>query len=238
MSVRLQVFLSHSGACSRRKALEYIRSGNVMVNDQVILEPSYPVENTSDAVFLNGRPISPVQKTYILLNKPKGVVTTVRDRFAEKKVLDLLPKKFGHLYPVGRLDQETTGLLLLTNDGDMAYRLTHPSFEVDKTYHVFLHEPIRDDDRKKLEKGVFLEGKKTAPCKIRKTGPCELEMVIHEGRKRQIRRMLALLRYHVKDLVRIRQGPLTLGDLKTGEWRFLTKEEIDRIYKESSKQAP
>ncbi len=230
--MRLQVFLSHSGACSRRKALEYIKQGKVTVNDRKIFEPSHSVHEQSDIVLLDGKCISIPQKVYILLNKPKGVVTTVSDRFAEKKVLDLLPKNFKNLYPVGRLDKDTSGLLLLTNDGALTHRLIHPSFEVEKAYRVLLNKPISGDDKNRLQKGIVLDGKKTAPCQIKKISQNEFEIIIHEGRKRQIRRMFASLHYHVVALVRIRQGSLTLGNLKVGEWRFLTKEEVDRLYNE------
>ncbi len=217
--MRLQVFLSHSGACSRRKALLLIQSGRVIVNGQKVLEPSFSVQPSSDIVTLDGKEISLKEKTTILLNKPKGVVVTVSDKFAEKTVIDVLPSQFRHLYPVGRLDKDTTGLLLLTNDGDLAYRLAHPSFEVDKTYEVILGKPLLEADRKRLENGVFLEGKKTAPCRIKTIAQNIYEIVIHEGRKRQIRYMFASLRYHVWELKRTKQGSLVLGDLKVGEWR-------------------
>ena len=230
--MRLQVFLSHSGACSRRKALESIKQGRVTVNGRKIFEPSYSVQEHSDVVLLDDKQISLAQKLYILLNKPKGVVTTVSDRFAEKKVLDLLPKNFKNLYPVGRLDKDTSGLLLLTNDGALTHRLIHPSFEVEKAYRVLLNKPISGDDKNRLQNGIVLDGKKTAPCQIKKISQNEFEIIIHEGRKRQIRRMFASLHYHVVALVRIRQGSLTLGNLKVGEWRFLTKEEVNRLYNE------
>jgi pseudouridine synthase len=238
--MRLQVFLSHSGACSRRKALSLILGGCVTVDGKTILEPSYQLTSPSVSVSLNGKRILPNKENiYILLNKPKGVTTTKCDRFAEKKVLDVLPLKFKGLYPVGRLDKDTTGLILLTNDGTLTHRMSHPSFEVDKAYKVMLDRSISGTDIKSLEKGVFLDGKKTAPCRISEVGPRrsgprsdlgkEVEIVIHEGRKRQIRRMFALLRYHVKELTRIRQGTLALGDLKEGQWRFLTKDEVQRL---------
>lgn len=230
--MRLQVFLSHSGACSRRKALQNIQSGKVFVNGAKILEPSFSVDPLKDRVVLDGKPVILPEKIYILLNKPQGVVTTVADPFAEKKVLDLLPVTLRHLYPAGRLDKDTTGLILLTNDGDLTHRLIHPSFEVEKTYRVFLNKPLNDRDKKILQEGIVVEGKKTAPCKIKKIAKNEWEAVIHEGRKRQIRRMFAALRYHVRELSRIRQGSLVLGDLKPGEWRFLKPEEVKRLYTE------
>lgn len=232
--MRLQVFISHCGVCSRRKALSSILSGQVTVNGKKILEPSYCVNPSSDIVTFGGRKIFLLEKAYIILNKPKGVVTTTKDRFAEKKVTDLLPSHLKHLYPVGRLDKETTGLLLMTNDGELAHRLTHPSFEVNKTYKVRLSRPLSEIDKNKLQKGVFLDGKKTLSCKITKTSQNELEIVLREGRKRQVRRMFASLSYHVVDLRRIAEGALTLGHLKPGEWRFLKKEEIQRLYHSGS----
>ncbi|MFH0877827.1 MAG: pseudouridine synthase, partial [Candidatus Omnitrophota bacterium] len=132
--MRLQVFLSHSGVCSRRKALTFIQTGKVTVNSKIILEPSCAVEPSCDCVCLCDQRVGAPEKIYILLNKPKGVVTTVRDRFAFKTVMDLLPKGTRNVFPVGRLDKDTTGLLLLTNDGVLAHRLMHPSFEIQKIY--------------------------------------------------------------------------------------------------------
>ncbi|MFH0940968.1 MAG: pseudouridine synthase [Candidatus Omnitrophota bacterium] len=227
--MRLQVFLSHSGACSRRKALDLILQGRVTVSGKAILEPSYPITDVSGVVALDGkRIILPEEKIYILLNKPKGVTTTKSDRFAEKKILDVLPIKFKDLYPVGRLDKDTTGLILLTNDGILTHRMSHPSFEVDKAYKVVLDKPLKLQDKYKIEKGVLLDDKVTSPCRVLVTGE-EVEIVIHEGRKRQVRRMFALLRYHVRELVRTRQGPLSLGELKEGQWRFLTKDEVEQL---------
>jgi len=230
--MRLQVFLAHAGVCSRRKALILIQSGKITVDHQVVLEPSCPVQSGADKVFFNGKQVHVLKKIYVVLNKPKGVVTTVKDRFAEKTVCDLLPKNLKHLYPAGRLDKETTGLLLLSNDGDVTQHLLHPSFEVQKTYAAILDRDISEEDRIRLERGVLLDDKKTAPCRIKKTGLCRVEITIHEGRKRQIRRMFALRRYHVKDLARIKQGSLVLGDLKEGQWRFLTKGEELELKKE------
>ena len=166
------------------------------------------------------------------------MVSTSKDRFAEKTVLDLIPEEFRHLYPVGRLDKETTGLLLLTNDGILAQHLTHPSFETEKVYFVVLNKGLLPQDRERFEKGIVLEGQKTAPCKIIPKTARELEVVLHEGRKRQIRKMFALLHYHVETLVRIRESFLKLGDLKPGQWRFLTNEEIKRLTAELKMEPP
>ncbi len=227
--MRLQVFLSRSGASSRRGALTLIFAGRVSVNGRVITEPSFIVRPESDRVFLDGRPLGPHEKAYVLFHKPKGVVTTKRDRFAAKTVLDFFPEELRHLNPVGRLDKDTTGLLLLTNDGDLAYRLTHPSFDVEKVYRVRLDKALSPADKKKLEKGVVLDGKRTLSCRIGGRSAAQIEMTIHEGRKRQIRRMFALLGYAVEELERVRHGPLALGDLKPGSWRRLTPDEIQAL---------
>lgn len=226
--MRLQLFLSGSGACSRRKAFEYIQAGRVRVDGKKIAEPSFNVAGT-EAVTLDGRSVRARSKSYILLNKPAGVVTTMKDRFAPRKITDVLPEEWRHLRPVGRLDRDTTGLILLTNDGDLAFRLTHPSFEAEKVYLVGLDRPLSCDDKKKIEEGVVLDGKKTSPCRIDKAGSRELEITLHEGRKRQVRRMFSACHYHVRALCRIRQGSLVLGKLKEGEWRPLTQDEILRL---------
>ncbi|HAJ56469.1 MAG TPA: pseudouridine synthase [Candidatus Omnitrophica bacterium] len=229
--MRLQVYLSHSGACSRRNALEYIQAGRVSVNGKKILEPSFPV-NLQDVVSFDGRRVSLKENIYVLLNKPKGVVTTTKDRHAPSKIIDLLPLELRHLHPVGRLDRQTSGLIVLTNDGELAFRLSHPSFEADKVYRVVLNKPLSAEDKDKLEKGVVLEGKMTSPCRIKISSFVELETIIHEGRKRQVRRMFSSLGYHVVELCRTRQGSLVLGDLKPGEWRLLKPEEVQRLYQE------
>jgi len=227
--MRLQVFLSRSGACSRRKALDVIFAGRVSVNGRVTAEPSVSVDPEKDRVALDGRPVGLSEKAYVLFHKPQGVVTTKSDRFADKTVWDCLPADLRCLNPVGRLDKDTTGLLLLTNDGDLAHRLMHPSFDVDKVYRAHLDRPLRPADQKKLEKGVILDGALTLPCRMRSLEAATVEVTIHEGRKRQVRRMFASLGYAVEELERIRHGPLALGDLKPGSWRPLTPDEIQTL---------
>lgn len=228
--MRLQVFLSHNGVCSRRKAMAYVQQGRVAVNGEVITEPSTPVDPARDTISFDGRPVGEKGLQYILLNKPAGYVTTRSDRFASRTVLDLLPEDLRHLHPVGRLDKDTEGLLLLTNDGDVTYRLTHPGFGVNKTYEVTVAGPLRPDEQRRLEQGVVIEGKRTAPALIRVTrrekATTAFRLTIHEGRKRQIRKMLAAVGRPVKYLKRVQQGPLSLGSLKTGEFRRLTPNEI------------
>jgi len=225
--MRLQVFLSHAGVCSRRKAFEPIQSGRVTVNGQRVTEPSFNVHPSSDKVCLDGRPVGLSQKIYILLHKPPATMSTVSDPHASKTVLELIPNHLrSGLHPVGRLDKDTTGLLLLTNDGELTHKMSHPSYEVEKVYRVVLNRDARDSDIRQISQGVFLEGQKTSPCRIVRQAPKELEMTIHEGRKRQIRKVFALFHYHVEKLRRIRQGSLELGSLKEGEWRFLTSDEV------------
>lgn len=230
--IRLQVFLSRAGVCSRRKAMDVIKEGRVVVNGQIVREPSTPV-SAGDAVSVDGKVLGEKRHEYILLNKPQGVVTTKADRFAEKTVMDLLPEDLQHLHPVGRLDKETEGLLILTNDGELTLRLTHPRYYIEKTYAVRVKGSLSPQEQRFLEGGIVIDGKKTAPSKISQTkslGPVtEFLIVIHEGRKRQIRLMLAALGHPVAFLKRVSEGPITLGTLKTGSWRRLTQMEIQQI---------
>ncbi|MFB3919649.1 hypothetical protein BU251_07740 [Candidatus Velamenicoccus archaeovorus] len=234
--MRLQVFLSHAGICSRRKALEPILAGRVTVNGKQITEPSFDVRPSSDKVCFDSRPVHLPQKIYLLLHKPQATISTVSDPHASKTVLELIPQHLrSGLHPVGRLDKDTTGLLLLTNDGELTHKMSHPSYEVEKVYRVVLNKEAGDGDIRRISQGILLEGQKTLPCRIVKRGPMELEMAIHEGRKRQIRKVFALFHYHVERLKRIRQGGLELGSLKEGEWRFLTPQEVARIMQEIRK---
>ena len=231
--IRLQVFLSRNGVCSRRKAFDLVMSGHVSVNGQQVAEPSTPVDPVKDKICVDDKAVTVKAYTYILFNKPQGCVTTREDRFAEKTVFDLLPTEFRHLVPVGRLDKDTEGLLLLTNDGDLTYRLTHPSFDIDKTYRVTMTGTLDPKDKQALEKGVVIEGRRTAPAKIqdaRRAGAgTEFTITIHEGRKRQIRLMVAHVGKKVIYLQRVTQGPLKLGELKVGCWRELTSKEIEAL---------
>ncbi|MDD5005307.1 MAG: pseudouridine synthase [Candidatus Omnitrophica bacterium] len=229
--MRLQVFLSHSGVCSRRKALELVMSGKVRVNNEIITEPSCQIDPAADIVCLNGKKIFLKEKIHILLNKPKGVTTTKKDPFAEITVIDLLPAQYKHLFPVGRLDKDSTGLLILTNDGDLSYKLTHPAFGIDKVYVAELDKALSEDHRNKLQKGVMLDSELTSLCKITKINERKIKIIIHEGRKRQIKRMLALFKYRVLDLERITLGNLNLGDLPRGQWRKISDNELLQLRK-------
>lgn len=224
--MRLQVFLSKAGISSRRSAATIIRSGKIHVNGINVLEPSFKIDPEKDKVFYNNTRIVPKEKVYVLLNKPKGVTTTKRDPFANKAVMDLLPPSLRYLNPVGRLDKDSSGLLLLTNDGKLLNKLTHPRFNIDKVYEVELDRKLASRDKTRLEKGINMDGKYTAPCKIKFKRSCNLEMTLHEGRKRQIKRMFRALGYKVMSLKRIQKGPLNLGSLPVGKWRFLTPKEL------------
>lgn len=230
-SLRLQTFLSRNGVTSRRKAMDLVKSGRVLVNGEVVREPSTPVDSTIDHIVVDGREISKKAYDYILLNKPAGYVTTKSDPFAEKTVLDLLPSKYKHLFPVGRLDKDTEGLLLLTNDGDLTFILTHPKHNIDKIYFARVNGRLENQEKQKIEQGVILEGKKTAPAAIENikdlTDATELTIKIHEGRKRQIRLMFEVVGHKVVYLKRLTQGPIELGNLEKGKWRNLTPREIE-----------
>lgn len=233
--MRLQVFLSHNGVCSRREAMKVVQDGRVVVNGKIVSEPSFQVDPAKDHISVDGKLIQAKQNIYIMLNKPKGFVTTKEDPFAVKTVLDLLPKSFQHLVPVGRLDRDTEGLLLLTNDGDIAYKLTHPKFNIDKTYYVRMNGRLSDEEKKTLEQGIFIEGEKTAPAKIFevkwRADESECKITIHEGKKRQIRIMFAKMGHKVTYLCRLKQGPLKLGNLPTGEHRRLRPDEVESLKK-------
>lgn len=225
--MRLQVFLSHNGVTSRRKAFELVKSGAVKVNGKVIIEPGFLIESEQDMVMLNGKRVSSKSFDYLLLNKPKGYTTTRSDRYAVKTVFDLIPKKFHHLMPAGRLDKDTEGLLFFTNDGDVIHALTHPRSRVDKVYFFRVVGVVDDKSRRSLERGIVIDGQRTAPAKVRnlkiRRQITEGYITVHEGRKRQIRVMFGKLGFRMEYLQRVAQGPLTLGAQKTGTWRLLNK---------------
>jgi len=231
--MRLQVFLSHNGVCSRRRAMELIQQGHVAVNGQVISEPSWKVNLPRDTITVDGKSVASKQYEYVILNKPQGYVTTMAEHRGEKSVLEFLPKEYHHLKPAGRLDKDTEGLLLFTNDGDVAYKLTHPKFNVDKVYYTEIRGQMSEASKRKLEKGVSIEGEMTSPAKIEDMkfhgGKTSFNMTIHEGKKRQIRLMCKAVGHEVVYLKRISQGPLTLGDLKAGQWRFLAEKEKELL---------
>ena len=234
--IRLQVALAQAGITSRRKASLLIASGHVRVNGKIIEEKGFRVDALHDRIEFNGKLVRfAEEKKYYMLNKPVGVVSTVSDERGRKTVLEYIPEMSKRLYPVGRLDKNTRGLIIVTNDGDLTYRLTHPKFEIERVYEVALKGEFTEEDRLKLIKGVFIEGKPARADKIaikKKTKYSALiEIVLHEGKKREVRRMIETLGYEVLDLKRISYGPLALGSLKEGQSRLLTGNEIKMLKK-------
>jgi 23S rRNA pseudouridine2605 synthase len=227
--------LTASGTGSRRRVTALIKSGSVTVNGNVVESFNHPVDPASDSIAVDGVPVavSAGRHVYLMLNKPKGVVSTSRGEKGERTVLDLIPEEYRgiRLYPVGRLDKDSTGLILLTNDGDVTLRLTHPRFEQEKEYLVRVEGKLRTEDRLKLEKGIDLDDGRTSPARVKSTGqaPYAYSVTIHEGKKRQIRRMFASLGYTVLDLKRVRFGGLALSGLGEGRVRELTRAETDLI---------
>ncbi|MFC2021237.1 pseudouridine synthase [Chloroflexota bacterium] len=221
---------------SRRKLAAAIMEGRVTVNGKMITNLRHPINAVKDSITLNGQAVvlKPKQYVYIMLNKPDGVFSTVSDERGRPTVIDYIPQKYRHLrlYPVGRLDKDTKGLLLLTNDGDLTYRLTHPGFENEKEYLMSINGELKPGELKKLEKGVRLEDGMTVPAKVKEvenSPPFNYSLTIHEGRKRQVRRMFEVLGYRVLALKRVRLGKLTLGNLKEGEVKELMGEEIKQL---------
>lgn len=232
--MRLQAALSRAGISSRRKAVFVIEEGRVTVNGKVIREKGYAVDMARDEIAADGVKLSRHEKKiYILLNKPPSVITSKSDPKNRKTVFDGLPAALRRLHSVGRLDKDTTGLLLLTNDGDFTYRLTHPKFEIRKKYKVVCEGKVSDKEKHILEKGMFIDGHKTAPAKLEilrnDEKETELFIEIHEGRKRQIRNMFLYLGHPTESLERVACEFLKLGNLRRGEFRHLTSEEVRRL---------
>lgn len=231
--MRLNKYLAQLGVASRRKADELIANGRIQINGQVMTRLGEKIDPKTDQISLDDKLLTSSTKLlYFILNKPQGVVSTTADEFKRSTVLDLV-KVQTRLFPVGRLDQDSTGLILLTNDGELTQRLTHPKFEINKTYQVAVQGIISPDQIKHLEDGVFLKEGKTSPSRVEvlKTegNRTYLEISIHEGRNRQIRRMCGGLDLEVINLKRVSMGPLTLGNLPEGSWRPLTQTEIDQL---------
>lgn len=232
MEERIQKLMAQAGLGSRRECEKLIADGRVTVNGRRATLGA-KANPATDTIVVNGRTIKPLQteSVYIALHKPKGVISSLDDELEEGRttVRDLVPLP-GHLYPVGRLDKQSTGLILMTNDGDLAHKLTHPRYGHDKTYKVVVEGRLSQEALSKWQEGVYLDGRKTAPTKIRiiqqDVSFTRLEIVMREGRKRQIRRVANMLGYPVKQLVREKIGPLSLGNLKIGDWRHLTQKEV------------
>jgi 23S rRNA pseudouridine2605 synthase len=228
--MRLVKYLAHAGVASRRAAEGIIAAGRVTVAGSVVTDPAQDVDEAS-GVCVDGRPLAgPEPRVAYLLHKPAGVLSTARDPQGRPTVVGLVGREELRLYPVGRLDAQTTGVILLTNDGELANRLTHPRFEVPKTYRAKLAGgPIEATALRALRDGVELDDGITAPARVRKLAANEIELTIHEGRNRQVRRMCEAVGHPVRELVRTRFGPLTLAGLAPGEYRRLTAQELGRV---------
>ncbi len=228
--MRLNKFISNAGVCSRRQADEYIKAGYVTVNDVAVLEMGYKVK-PSDIVKFKNRKVQNEKKVYVLLNKPKGYLTTVSDDRERKTVMELVNTvKDVRLYPVGRLDRNSTGILLMTNDGELAQKLSHPSGEVTKVYQVELDKPLDQKDLLKIREGVELEDGKANVDQVEYTLPRgddkHVGIELHSGKNRIVRRIFESIGYEVQKLDRVLYAGLTKKNLPRGKWRFLTEKEV------------
>lgn len=231
--MRINKYIALCGVASRRKAEELILAGRVTVNDEVMTELSYKVDEENDIVKVDDKLIKEENKlVYILLNKPEGYITTVKDQFDRPSVLDLVSDIKERVYPIGRLDYETSGLLLLTNDGDLTYKLTHPKHEVDKTYVARVKGKLTKEEIERFKTGLEIEDYTTAPAKLKVIKYDEqrdsslLEIKIHEGKNRQVRKMCKAINHPVLRLRRSAMGKIKIGDCEIGKYRYLTEDEI------------
>ena len=229
--MRLAKYLAHGGVASRRMAEKIIANGRVTVGGEVVTDPARDVGDGDD-VRVDGSPVGEEAREVWAVNKPAGVVSTAKEPGDRPAVVTLVDSK-ARLYPVGRLDADSTGLLLLTNDGELANRLTHPRYEVPKAYRLELRRPPSESDLRKLERGVELEDGMTAPAKVRRLSEREVEIVLREGRNRQVRRMAEAVGNRVVSLRRVRFGPIELADLPKGKGRRLSGEEVSRLWEDS-----
>lgn len=230
---RLQKVMAHAGIASRRKSEEIIAAGRVTVNGKKVTEMGCKVDPDQDQIAVDGNLIEQEKKKYLLLNKPEGYITTVSDPAGRPTVMDLIPDLHQRLYPVGRLDYDSSGLLIMTNDGDLTYKLTHPKKEVDKKYRVVVAGEMKETALKKLSSGLIIDGQPTAPAKISKlkyfSNKTSFDIIIHEGRNRQIRRMCELVGFSVLELQRTAFAFLTISGLASGQFRYLKTEEIKKL---------
>lgn len=231
MEERLHKVLAAAGVASRREAERWIAAGRVAVDGQVVTEMGVKVDPERQRITVDGRPVSlPKRKVYVLLNKPKGFVTTRSDPYAPHTVMELVQEVPVPVHPVGRLDKETEGALLLTNDGDLTHLLTHPRYGVEKVYVAYVKGVPSEKALKRLRSGVRLEEGLTAPARVKVLHTNEegavLEMTLHEGRKRQVRRMLAAVGHPVERLRRVAIGPVSIRKLPLGAWRYLSQKEV------------
>ena len=234
--MRLEKFIATSGIASRRSVKKSILAGAVTVNGKPVLVPGHPIDVETDSVEFEGKRVDPlIEHLYLMLNKPAGCITTRSDERGRPTVMDLVADLPNTIYPVGRLDLETEGLLLFTNDGDFAYRLLHPSCEIEKTYLAWVQGVPSDDAIQRLHRGVTIPSGITAPAKVKRlkaskdSNSTQFEITIHEGKKRQVRMMFKAVGHPVIRLKRIRIGTLELGNLQSGAYRFLTAEEISEL---------
>ena len=233
---RLQKFIATCGIASRRAAEKYITDGRISVNGETVTEQGIKIDPEKDVVAVDGKIIKEtVQKVYIILYKPKGYISTVKDEKDRRTVMDLVADIPQRIFPVGRLDNNTEGLLLMTNDGDLTQKLLHPKFKITKTYMVTIKDIMDNDSLGRLRRGVNLEDGKTAPAEAkivsydRDTNHSRVEITIHEGRNRQVRRMFQAVGYDVAALKRTRFAGLTLQGLKRGKYRNLEQEELKQL---------
>lgn len=230
--MRLHKFLALCGVASRRGAEKLVAGGRVTVNGNVVSNVRRGVDPQTDDIRVDGDRVQPERKVYIMLNKPKGYLTTMKDPHGRKTVSELVEDVPQRVFPVGRLDKDTEGLLVLTNDGELTYRLTHPKFEVKKTYQAIVAGVVSDEALDRLRAGVHLSDGLTSPAEVRvlsreEDGTC-LEISISEGKKRQVRRMCSAVGHEVLELKRVAMAGLVLKDVASGEWRYLTPQELSQ----------
>lgn len=227
--VRINKFIAMHSDIARRKVDEYILQGRITINGISIMQPGFKIDPQKDKVNVDGVPIKiSSKKIYIMLNKPENVISSVSDEKRRKTVIDLVNIK-ERIFPIGRLDYDTTGLILLTNDGEFANKLMHPKFKVEKTYMVRISRPLEEKHKVKLMNGIKIEGRKTSPCRIsfpKRNDFALVSITIREGRNRQVRNMFEHYGYFVRSLHRSEYGTLKLTGLKPGEWRYLTEKEL------------
>jgi 23S rRNA pseudouridine2605 synthase len=228
--LRLAKYLAHSGVASRRRAEGMIAAGRVRVGGEVVRDSARDVDYDT-GVEVDGRQVGPEPREVWILNKPAGVTSTAREPGVRRAVTELIDSD-RRLYPVGRLDADSTGLILVTNDGELANRLTHPRYQVPRIYRARLRRPPSDADLRALREGVELDDGRTAPARVRRVSPRVIEITIREGRNRQVRRMAEAIGNEIIDLTRTAFGPLRLGDLREGASRRLTKAELRRLWKD------
>ncbi len=229
--MRLAKYLAHAGVASRRKSEAIIAAGRVRVGGKVVTDPAFGVE-AGDDIRVDGHQIEPEGREVWMVNKPLDVISTADEPGKRIAVVDLVNTS-ARLYPVGRLDADSTGLILLSNDGELANRLTHPRYEVEKTYRARLKKPIRDEAIEQMERGLRLEDGITAPATVKRLGEREIDITIHEGRNRQVRRMAEAIGNQVVSLQRISLGPLKLGRLGLGKARLLDEREVERLWEDA-----